>query len=75
MFSLVGIVFLSILAVLITYNAPYLKISQEKLQKKDELVDAVIVSIGMYIVCLLISAYIWYQSPYSPTLTDARFDD
>jgi hypothetical protein len=72
-FSSAAIVFLIILAFLISFNAPYLRLSSEILKSRQELVEAVVGAIFMYIVCLAISLFIIFRSSVRREVEDGRY--
>jgi hypothetical protein len=71
-FSSVAIVFLTILAFLISCNAPYLRLSSEILENKQSLVEAVVGAIFMYFGCFAISMFILFRNPVQREVEDGR---
>lgn len=61
-FSLAGIIFLSIIAYLLGTDSVYLEVSSENSHRKPELVSGALGAVLMYLVCLIISGYIWYKT-------------
>lgn len=61
LFSLTGIVFLTTIALMLSNNSEYIKLSGESNNKKEELVESVYGAIFMYTFCLILSSYIWYR--------------
>ena len=75
-FSLFGIVFLSIIAVLLHQNSKYLKLTGESNSRKPELVNGVLGAIIMYVVCLAVSFYFLISSPRRvEVVRSPRLDD
>ncbi len=76
MFSLFGVIFLSVVALLLHHNSIYLKVSAENSNKKQELVRGVIGAIVMYSACLVGSGYyVISQSRNIDIIESPRFDD
>ena len=61
-FSLAGIIFLSIIAYLLRTDSIYLEVSSENSHRKPELVSGTLGAVLMYLICLVISGYIWYKT-------------
>ena len=61
-FSLAGIIFLSIIAYLLGTDSVYLEVSSENSHRKPELVSGTLGAVLMYLICLVISGYIWYKT-------------
>jgi len=61
-FSLAGIIFLSVIAYLLGTNSVYLEVSSENSHRKPELVSGTLGAVLMYLICLVISGYIWYKT-------------
>jgi len=62
-FSLIGVVFLTVVAVLLGQQSPYFKVSQSLADKKHELVRGVVGAIIMYSICAVGSGYVLYAAP------------
>ena len=75
-FSIFGIVFLSIIATLLHNNSIYLKASVKTGQSKSDLVQGVIGAIIMYVVCLGVSIYFLFTGSRTVTVVEnPRLDD
>ena len=74
-FSLSGVIFLTILAILLGHNSQYLKVSMENSGKKPKLVQGVLGAIFMYVACLVLSGYLWYKSSTAENLETSRLAD
>jgi hypothetical protein len=61
-FSLAGIIFLSVIAYLLGTNSVYLEVSSENSHRKPELVSGTLGAVLIYLICLVISGYIWYKT-------------
>jgi hypothetical protein len=61
-FSLVAVIFLSILAFLLGKNSVYLKVGAEYQNNKAELVSGVLGAVFMYLACLGLSAFVWFRA-------------
>ena len=61
-FSFSGIIFLASIAYLISQNKIYFKISQESIDKKEQLIQGVQGAIVMYIITFIISGYLLYKN-------------
>lgn len=76
MFSLFGVVFLSVVALLLQQNSVYLKVSVENSTKKQELARGVVGAIIMYIACLGVSGYFILSGSRSVDIIESpRFED
>lgn len=76
MFSLFGVVFLSVIALLLQYNSIYLKVSTENSAKKEELARGVVGAIVMYIACLGVSGYFLLSASRNVDIIESpRFED
>lgn len=76
MFSLFGVVFLSVVAVLLRQNSMYLKVSPENTFKKQELARGVVGAIIMYAACLGVSGYFLLSRSRNVDLIESpRFED
>jgi heme/copper-type cytochrome/quinol oxidase subunit 2 len=75
-FSIFGIIFLSIVAMLLQQNSLYLKVSAANNDKKQDLVRGVMGAIIMYVICLGVSAYVLFTSSrYTAAVESPRLDD
>lgn len=74
-FSILAILFLSIVGYLLWIDSLYLKVSAENSKNKPDLVNGVIGAIVMYIGCVALSGYMWFKSPSIDTAELPRFDD
>lgn len=72
-FSLMAIIFLSIVAYLLWVDSLYFKVSKENEHRKPELVNGVLGAVVMYIACLGLSGYMWFKSTTLEPLTSPRF--
>jgi hypothetical protein len=61
-FSLSGVIFLSIIAYMLHKDSIYIRIDGANGKKKKELVKGVVGAIVMYIICMLLSTYLWYRA-------------
>ena len=61
-FSFMGIVFLSIIALMLKSDSIYIKISQANDDKKPELADGVMGAVYIYIVCFLVSGFMVFKN-------------
>ncbi len=74
--SIAGIVFLGIISYLLANSSPYIRVSPEYESNKPKLVDSIHGAIFLYVVCLVISCYLWWRSHFRAlTATDSRFMD
>ena len=61
-FSISGIIFLIIIAMLLSADNLYLKVSSKNEKNKPKLAEGVYGAILMYITTMLLSAYSWYTA-------------
>jgi hypothetical protein len=62
MFSLIAILFLSIVAYLLWSDSLYLKVNAANANRKPQLANGVIGAIILYSVSMSVSAYFWMRS-------------
>lgn len=75
-FSLFGVIFLSIMAYLLWIESVYIKVNPANMNKKLDLVRGVIGAIIMYAVCMVVSAYFLISTARSVNLVDSpRLED
>ncbi len=75
LFSLSGIIFLSVIALLLFHDSPYLIVSTANANRKPELADGVMGAIMMYVACLVVSGYFWFRTSIISNLSESHFDD
>jgi drug/metabolite transporter (DMT)-like permease len=71
-FSLSGVIFLSVIAILLGQNSIYVQISGEYSNKKPALTGGIGGAIAMYVCCMILSGYLWYRAL---TAKEIRDDD
>ena len=74
-FSLLGIIFLSIIGYLLWIDSLYLKVSAANEKNKPNLVNGVLGAITMYVGTLVLSGYMWFKTPTIEEHELPRFDD
>ena len=74
LFSLSGVIFLSIIAILLGSNSLYFKVSKENQNRKPKLVEGVFGAILMYLGCMGLSGYLWFKAA-TDREADPRFVD
>lgn len=62
-FSLSGIVYLSTIAYMLQHDSLYIKIPDDVKFTKQELAKGVLGAIVLYILCFLISMFVWMRTP------------
>lgn len=76
MFSLFGVIFLSILAYLLRLESVYVKVSPANASKKHDLARGVVGAIIMYAACMVISGYILLSTSRSVDIVESpRLED
>ena len=71
-FSLSGIFFLSILALLFQINTPYIKVSGKYEHDKPALVEGIVGAIFLYFGAFGFCAYLWFRSQSLDSDDDSR---
>ena len=61
-FSLSGVLFLSVIAILLGRNTFYIKVSHENFHRKPVLAEGVTGAVFMWLACCLLSGYLWYRA-------------
>ena len=69
-FSLSGVLFLSVIAILLGKNSLYIKVSNENFHRKKNLSEGVAGAAFMWLGCLVLSGYLWYRAAHAHEYID-----
>ena len=69
-FSLSGVIFLSVIAFLLGRNSLYIKVSHENFSRKKNLSEGVTGAVFMWLGCLVLSGYLWYRAAHDKEYID-----